>query len=409
MSGSQTVLWLHVVGVTEQGIQALPPVQLDLLKKAKCIIGPQRLLDGVSSTTAKLSPWETPLAKMVEQVLTHRNTPTVILATGDPNWQGIGVTLAKHLSDNEYALHSAPSAFQLAAAYMRWPLQNVTTLSLHGRFAEHLHAHILPSNRIIALTSDATTTQHVAEILVARGYGKSVLTVMEHLGGLSQRVFSFEAHEISQQKIGAFYTLAIDCVSDEGVSLLPATPGLPDGAFISDGQLTKRDVRATTIAKLCPYPNAFLWDVGAGCGSVAIEWMRAARFAKAICFEKNAKRCEMIAQNKMALGTPDLKIVEGELPQTLDEQPRPHAVFIGGDVDNTVLFETCWAALLPQGRLVANAVTLEGEQALVVRQKQYGGTLTRLQVSVSDIIGTQAVMRPRMAVMQWDVTKGVSL
>ena len=180
---------------------------------------------------------------------------------------------------------------------MRWPLQHVATLSLHGRPAELIHPHIAPGNRILALTTDATTAPHVARLLVERGYGRSVLTVLEHLGGRDRAHRLPPTAQGFDLTIGDFYVLAIDCVADPGAPLLAPVPGLPDDAFVSDGQLTKREVRAATLGKLPPYPGALLWDVGAGCGSIGIEWMRAARDAKAIAFEREGERLQMIAVN----------------------------------------------------------------------------------------------------------------
>lgn len=405
MSTEPVTPWLHVVGVTEQGVDALSGKSRVLLQTARTIIGPQRLLDDLTTAGAQLVAWQSPLENMIEQVLAQRGNSTIVLATGDPNWFGIGVTLLKHIPQAEFALHPAPSAFQLAAARLHWPLQNIATLSLHGRAVESLHPQILPGNRILALTSDASTLRQVAEILIDRKYGGSQLAVLENLGSADEAIQIFAAREADQHTIGNFYVLAIDCVADHGAPLLPSVPGLPDDAFVSDGQLTKRDVRAATLAKLAPVPDALLWDVGAGSGSVAIEWMRGARNARAICFERQTQRCEMIAQNKIALGTPGLEIVQGELPATLEGQPAPDAIFLGGDVDNEDLFSACWQALKNGGRLVANAVTIKGEQALFARQARYGGMLTRIDVSVLDHLGDVRIMRPRMAVLQWDVVK----
>lgn len=397
-------LWLHIIGVSERGVDGLGPEARALLASAQTVIGPERFLEGVPDTQNRVA-WQSPLSTMIEQVLAQRGTPTIILATGDPNWFGIGATLKKHLAQEEFILHPAPSAFQLAAAKMHWPLQNVTAISLHGRAVEALHAHILPSNRILALTSDARTLKGVAGILAARGYGQSMLSVLENLGGKNERVTSFSANDTAAQRIGDFYVLAIDCVADADAVLLSAVPGLPDDAFISDGQLTKRDVRAATLAKLAPFPNALLWDVGAGCGSVGIEWMRAVRDAKAICFERDDARLQMIATNRDALGVPTLEIVAGEVPENLTDQPAPDAIFLGGDVGNDALFDACWQALKPGGRLVANAVTIEGEQALYARHEIHGGELVRIDVSVLGKVGSYRAMRPRRAVTQWLVIK----
>ena len=359
---------------------------------------------GVSNTPQTLIPWQSPLSAMLDQVTALRGTPTVILATVDPIWFGIGATLAKHLDPAEFITHPHPSAFQLAAARLHWPLQNVATISLHGRAPENLHSHVLPGNRVLALTSDALTFDAVKTILIARGYGQSQLTILENLGGPDERIISGTATEANPPG-GDFYVLAIDCVADATAPLLPAIPGLPDDAFVSDGQLTKRDVRATTLARLAPFPDALLWDIGAGCGSVAIEWMRAARGARALAFERDPERVAMIGANALALGVPSLGIIAGGALENLAGQPTPDAIFIGGDVDNDALFDAAWTALKPGGRLVANAVTLAGEQALYARQQRFGGELMRIDVSVLDTIGAHRVMRPRMAVTQWMVRK----
>lgn len=394
--------WLTIIGVGEGGITALPPMLQSLVGEAKTVLGPPRFVE--ASTLQHFIPWQSPLSAMLDQIAALRGTPSVILATGDPMWFGIGATLAKRLDPAEFTIHPHPSAFQLAASRLRWPLQNVATISLHGRPPENLHPHILPGNRILALTSDASTLDAVRTILVVRGYGGSILTILENLDGPSEQLTSGPAADFAQP-IGDFYTLAIDCVADTNAPLLPPIPGLPDEAFVSDGQLTKRDVRATTLAKLAPFPNALLWDIGAGCGSVAIEWMRAARGAKAIAFERDDERLAMIATNATALGVPVLTTVPGEAPSSLANQPAPDAIFIGGDVGNENLFDAAWAALKPGGRLVANAVTLDGEQALYERQSRLGGDLTRIDIAVLHAVGAHRVMRPRMPVTQWLVIK----
>ena len=386
--------WLTVIGAGEGPLPAFPV--------ADTILGPARLRGRVPNLTV----WRTPtLEGMLAQLLEHRGTPTVALASGDPMWFGLGATMARHLDHDEFRVEPGPSSFQFAAARLRWPLRHVATLSLHGRAVEGIVPHILPGNRILALTSDRTTAPAVAAILAARGYGQSVLTTLECLGGPDERLAFGTAADFDFTPLGDFYVLAIDCVADAGAPLLPAVPGLPDEAFLSDGQLTKRDVRAATLGKLAPYPGALLWDVGAGCGSVAIEWLRAARDARAVAFESDAARCGLIRQNARQLGTPTLMLVEGEAPATLAGQAQPDAIFLGGDVGNDALFGACWEALRPGGRLVANAVTLDGETALYDRQDRFGGELSRIDVSVLDRVGDRRVLRPRMAVTQWAVAK----
>lgn len=398
--------WLNIIGVTEDGVAALPSSHRSVLDNAETVIGVQRRLTGLDAGRQTLIEWDGKLDEMVARILCFRSTHTVLLASGDPNWFGIGATLSRHLEQHEFALHPVPSSFQLAASRLHWPMQNLTTLSLHGRPTSALHPHVLPGNRVLALTSDRKTLTEVAEILEQRGYGDSGFTVLENLGSADERISSFSASDATSQSIGDFYVLAIDCVADADAAMLPPIPGLPDHAFVSDGQLTKRDIRAATLAKLAPFPGALLWDVGAGSGSVAIEWMRAARVAGAIAFEKKLSRVEMIKANMVALGTPTLEVREGDALENLGDAPAPDAIFIGGDVSNEPLFEACWTALKSRGRLVANSVTLDGEKALFDRQEKFGGELARLEISVLDRIGDERVFRPRMAVTQWAVTKG---
>jgi precorrin-6Y C5,15-methyltransferase (decarboxylating) len=367
-------------------------------------IAPQHL----GSTDAELQThveWDASLDKMLAQVERCRDTPTVILASGDPMWFGIGATLSKRLDPGEFEVHPLQSAFQLAAAAMRWPMQHLTTISLHGRPAELIYPHLQPGARVLALTSDGDTAYRVADMLVARGYGESVLTVLESLGGGDERIAGAKAVDFADIAVGDFYVLALDCVADPDADVLPAVPGLPDDAFVSDGQLTKREVRAATLAKLAPTPGALLWDVGSGCGSIAIEWMRAARDAEAIAFEREDERLQMIAANANALGVPTLRIENGDAPQSLAGMPAPDAIFLGGSVGDAGLFTVCWNALKPGGRFVANAVTLEGEQALYARLHSHGGDLVRIETSVLDMVGDHRVLRPRMAVLQWSVVK----
>ena len=385
--------WLEIIGAGEGDLPALP--------NDRTIIGPARLQPAVPG----LTPWRSmKLGDMIAQTMEHRGTPTTLLASGDPLWFGFGATLVGHLEPGEYSVRPAPSSFQFAAAEMRWPLQHVTTLSLHARPVELLHPHIAPGVRILALTTDATTAREVALMLVGRGYGASVLTVLENLGGPRQRVTSRLARDFGSP-IGDFYVLAIDCVASPGAQLLPAVPGLPDDAFVNDGQLTKRDVRAATLSRLAPYPGALLLDVGAGCGSIAIEWMRAARDAAAIAIEREPARCEMIVANASRLGVPALRVVAGEAPERLEGLPVPDAIFIGGDVGSAALFDGCWSLLRRGGRLVANAVTLEGERALLSRQAELGGELVRIEISSLDTIGGHHAFRPRLPVTQWALTK----
>ncbi|MBN9314851.1 MAG: precorrin-6y C5,15-methyltransferase (decarboxylating) subunit CbiE [Devosia sp.] len=441
--------WLHIIGVGERGPRELPASYKLLLGYADTVIGPARFLADLEpvsrpNATADLfnpefvskrsfeavaralageepdhSPaanysdgrtlleWEPPIDNMIEQVMALRDSPTVILASGDPMWFGIGATLTRHLLPGEFVIHPHPSAFQLAAARLHWPLQSVAAISLHARPVETLHPHLVPGNRILALTADRSTVDLALELLIDRGYGHSLITTLENLGSSEERITSGEAETFDSHDVEDFYVLAIDCVPDFTAPLLPPVPGLPDESFVNDGQLTKREVRAATLAKLAPFVGAVLWDVGAGSGSVAIEWLRAARDTRAVAFESAGARVQMIAANAASLGVPHLEIVQGRAPEAFGNRAPPDAIFMGGDVGNDDLFDACWGALKPGGRLVANAVTLDAEHALYSRHLQLGGELTRIEVAALDRVGGHRAFRPRMAVTQWVVSKAV--
>jgi precorrin-6Y C5,15-methyltransferase (decarboxylating) len=297
------------------------------------------------------------------------------------------------------------SSFSLAVARMGWSLPDCDTLSLHGRDAAHLEPFIQPGVRLIVLTSDATTIPEVASRLIARGFEKSEITVFENMGGPRERRSSFVAKDFTARPYSDLNTLAIHCIAGPNAKRLSRLAGLPDDAFVHDGQLTKREVRAATLAALGPSPDQLLWDVGAGCGSVAIEWMRSCRGAMAIAFERDAGRSRLIAENAAALGTPRLKLVKGAAPASFANEPVPDAVFIGGGLGDQGVFEEAWAALKPGGRMVVNVVTIEGELHLADLHETHGGDLVRLDIAHLTRIGSLRALKPRMAVLQWRAEK----
>jgi precorrin-6Y C5,15-methyltransferase (decarboxylating) len=397
--------WLSVIGIGEDGLDGLSPRARTLLSKADVIVGSKRLLAFAGETTAERHEWPQPFSAVIERIKPLRGRATVVLATGDPLNYGVARKLMEIVPFEEMEIIPHLSSFSLAAARMGWPLGDCDMITLHGRPAANVEAFIQPDVRLLALTADGSTIAEVARRLVARGYGPSEMTVLENMGGPRENSIRFRAEDFVAHPFSDLNTLAIRCRRKLGAALLPRAPGLPDEAFIHDGQLTKREVRAATLAALAPYPDALLWDVGAGCGSVAIEWMRAARGARAIAFERDAERLRMIGENADRLGTPRLQIVAGEAPQSLDGQETPDAVFIGGGLGMHSVFETGWAALKSQGHMVANVVTLEGELHLVDLQEKYGGDLVRLDVSYLTRIGSLRALKPRMAVLQWRAVK----
>jgi len=397
--------WLSIVGIGEDGLAGLTAPARALVEDAEVFVGGERHLAMLPEDDRERLAWPSPLSALLDDIASRRGRRVCVLASGDPLWYGVGVSLLRRVPRNEIAILPGRSAFSLAAARIGWPLAEVDCLTLHGRPLSSLHPFVQPDARLLLLSEDASTPPAVARLLDERGYGASEMTVLEHLDGENERCIEGTAATWSANDIADLNTLAVRCVAGPDAVLLPRTPGLPDEAFRHDGQMTKREVRAATLAALAPVPGQLLWDVGAGCGSIAVEWMRAAPRARAVAVERKAERRAMIAENAESLGTPLLQIVAGEAPAALDGLAAPDAVFLGGGVSREGLLAACWNALKPGGRLVANAVTLEGEAALLAWQKERGGSLTRIAVSRAAPVGPFRGWRPMMPVTQYAAIK----
>lgn len=401
-----TEIWLHVVGIGEDGLDGLGATARAAVEHAEVLVGGRRHLAMVDDDGRERLAWPSPFDALVEEIESRRGRRVCVLATGDPCWYGVGATLARAFSRREMMVYPGPSAFSLACARLGWSLSEIDTLSLHGRPVATLHAFVQPRSRLLALANDRSTPHSVADLLVARGYGSSHLVVLEHLGGERERVIETSAADAGRHSFTDFHTLAIECVASPGAHRRSRAPGLPDEAFCHDGQLTKRAIRAATLAVLAPAPGELLWDVGAGCGSIAIEWMRAVPRTEAIAIERQPSRVHFIQRNARALGVPGLEIVTGHCPQALEGLPQPDAVFLGGGLRDSGVFDRCWQSLTPGGRLVVNTVTAEGECALLERHSRVGGELQRLAVSALTELGSLHAFRPSLPVTQLVVTKG---
>ena len=397
--------WLAIVGIGEEGLSSLMPPARVLLDEAEVLVGGARHLAMLPEDGRERLTWPSPLKALIDEIEGRRGRRVCVLATGDPLHYGVAVTLAKRIPREEMVIIPGVSAFSLAAARMGWSLSEVEMLTLHGRPLALLPPYIQPGARLLLLSDGAASPAAVAELLRARGYGDSRITVLEHMGGAEERRLDGTAADWSANDVADFNTLAVDCVAGPEAAMLPRTPGLPDDAFRHDGQMTKREVRAVTLAALAPLPGQLLWDVGAGCGSVAVEWMRAAARARAIAIERRDDRRALIAENAAALGAPNLEIVAGEAPAALADLELPDAVFIGGGAASEGLFEACWQALRPGGRLAANVVTLTGEARLAAWHGAVGGSLSRLAVARAEPVGPHVGWRPLMPVTHYSVTK----
>ncbi|MEP2946075.1 MAG: precorrin-6y C5,15-methyltransferase (decarboxylating) subunit CbiE [Lentilitoribacter sp.] len=399
--------WLTILGVGDDGLASLNSSAKLLFDRAETIIAPARVLEVIDTGDKNTIPWTFGVSETIAFIKERRGEATTILATGDPMHFGIGATLRKFFDEDEMLVIPSPSGFSLAAAKLGWRLQETAMISLHGRSVAGLVPHIQPGRQIISLTSNAKTIYAAAQSLVERKFAKSKLTILEHIGGFSEKISTFTAQQIVEQEqaFADFNMLAIECIADDGANFFSTVPGLDDDAFLHDGQLTKREVRALTLSLLAPYPFATLWDIGAGCGSIGIEWMRASQGAKAFAIEQDASRCELIAKNANILGTPTLKIYHGSAPDQLSELPAPDAIFIGGGLTSNGLFDACWDALPVGKRLVANAVTVQSEAYLTKLFETHAGDLTRLQVSRAIPVGKFHGWKSNMPVTLWSVTK----
>lgn len=395
--------WLHIVGIGEDGMDGLTPATRAVVEAAQVIVGGERHHALAESIGATRISWPSPFNALIETLKAQRGKRVVVLASGDPLWYSVGARIGRSIDPAEIIYHPQVGAFQMAAARMGWSMADLETLTVHGRPVEQMIAYIQPDQRLLILTTGAETPAQIAAFLAARGFGQSKMTVLANMGGEDEARFDGIADSWAHE-VPPFNTLAVDCVAAPDAALLPRVPGLADDLFQSDGTMTKQEVRAATLAKLMPMRGALLWDIGCGCGSVAVEWMRAARYARAIGIEPRADRRAMAAANALALGAPKLELVEGMVPAALDGLAPPDAIFIGGGLSREV-FASAWAALRPLGRLVANSVTLESEAELIELHREFGGDLVKLQIMRVEPIGSLSGWKPLRPVTQLSLVK----
>ena len=391
-----------VTGIGADGWAGLSPRARAAIEQAGAVVGGGRQLALLPASVAgRRIPLPSPLLPGLPELVTeHSGGGLVVLASGDPMFYGIGSTLVRLLGAERVRVLPHPSSVSLAAARLGWPLDDVDVVSLVGRPLELLHPALQPGRRVLALTAETSAAAGIRALLETRGFGASPVTVLADLGGPAEAIGPADGRPHSRLAI-----VAIECRLDAGAAPLPRSPGLPDDAFEQDGQITKREIRALALAALAPVPGQLLWDVGAGSGSIGIEWMRTHPASRAIAVEPRADRRDRIARNAAALGVPGLAVVPGTAPAALTGLPRPDAVFIGGGVTADGVVQACWDALDAGGRLVANAVTIEGELTLAGWHRRLGGSLTRIAVERADRLGSFTTWRPALPVVQWAVRK----
>jgi precorrin-6B C5,15-methyltransferase / cobalt-precorrin-6B C5,C15-methyltransferase len=396
---------LVVVGIGADGWAGLGEAARAAVLAAETIVGSPRQLALVPASPARRLPWPSPIDGLVDELCTTGGAGTCVLASGDPMLHGIGATLARRLGHDRLHVHPHPSALALACARLGWPEAEVELISAVGRPPEAIVRALQPGRRIVAYVAGVAGAGELALVVCGRGFGASRMVVLEQLGGPEERVTETTAAEWGMRAVDALHAVALECRADAGAEWLPRAAGLPDDAYEHDGQITKRAIRALTLAALAPAPGQLLWDIGAGSGSIAIEWLRCEPLARAIAIEAHAERALRIHANARALGVPHVQVLPSRAPESLAGLAAPDAIFIGGGLTEPGLVERCWEALLPAGRLVANAVTLESEQVLVASCAERGGALVRLAVSHAEPLGAFTTWRPQLPIVQWSARK----
>jgi precorrin-6Y C5,15-methyltransferase (decarboxylating) len=398
--------WLAILGIGEDGVEGLSEAARALVRDAGLVIGGERHLSlAAPLIRGDQAPWPRPFSEAIPRILARRGRPTAVLASGDPFCFGAGGALARHLDPSEWICLPAPSAFALACARLGWAGQDAVQVSLCGRPLEPIAPLLQPGRRLLVLSADETTPEALAAYLTERGFGPSRVHVLEALGGPDERRRSALAAAFDIADVQPLNLLAVDVAAAPGAWVMPLACGLPDDAFEHDGQITKREVRAVTLSALAPCAGERLWDVGGGSGSISIEWMLRHPDNRAVMLEPNRERAARAARNACRLGVPALRILDARAPEGLAGLPTPDAVFLGGGAGDPMVIEAAWTALRSGGRLVANAVTIETEAALLQARRRLGGSLTRLSVERLEPIGGMEAFRPARTVTQWTAVK----
>jgi precorrin-6Y C5,15-methyltransferase (decarboxylating) len=395
--------WLNIVGIGQDGLSGLSDAVKDLLKKAEVIFGSSRHHQLTSTLDVSRVHWPKPFDLIYEKIASYRGKIVVVLVTGDPLWFSAGIQIKDFFVKEEIIFYPHISAFQSVAARMIWPMSEIEMLSVHGRPLEKIIPYLQPNQKLIVLTSGSETPKEIAELLTDRNFGKSKMTVFSSMGDKNEQLF-FQTAENWKKSVPSFNTLAIECLPAGFCDIVPKTPGLSDNVFKNDGTMTKREVRAVTLSKLKPTNGAVLWDIGCGCGSVSIEWMRSASNSVAIGVDKRADRCELSSINAINLGVPDFKVINGQAPEALHNLDKPDAIFIGGGLSKEI-FEFSWSQLTTNGRLVVNVVTLKSQALLLELYSQYGGDISQLEIKRVEQIGDSTIWKPLTAVTQWSIEK----
>ncbi len=393
--------WLSVIGIGEDGLSGLSAASLAALQEAEAVFGGARHLE-LAQAGARGRPWSVPFD--IAPVMEMRGQRVAVLASGDPFWHGVGGTLARQLEPTEWRVYPGPSSFSLIAARMGWRLEETVCLGLHAAPVERLLPNLADDVQAICLLRDGVAVQPFLAWLADRGFGASPASVFVAVGGPREQRCDGSAEALLSRDFDAPVAVAVALKGRTSADGFQRSSGLPDDAFHHDGQITKRPVRALTLSALAPRRGEMLWDIGAGSGSISVEWLLSAgRNARAIAIEPRRDRIETIRANAAAFGFSDrLMIVEGTAPDALTDLPEPQAVFVGGGASEELL-SALWSRLPAGSRLVANAVTLESEALLGRWAAEKGGSLMHIAIAEASALGTRRGWSPARPIVQWSV------
>lgn len=391
--------WLTVIGLGEDGLPGLSEASRKTLSAARTIFGGPRHLELVDAGD-RGQPWPVPFS--TAPVLALRGQPVVVLASGDPFWHGAGGSLARDLAADEWTSHPAPSVFSLAANRLHWKLEHSLCLGLHAAPFEQMVPLLAPKRQILCTLRDGAAVGELATWLTEQGFGSSELFVLERLGGPQERIRQTSAQGFDLNDVQAPVAIGI---APAGCKGLPQASGLADTHFISDGQITKRPIRALTLSALAPRADELLWDIGGGSGSISVEWCLATPGGRAVTFEPREARLENVRANANRFGlSRRMAAVHGKAPAVLTGYELPDCVFIGGG-GSQALLDHLWL-ILPEGtRIVANGVTLETETLLMQAHAQHGGQLLKAEIAEAGALGSMRDWQRARPVIQWSVTR----
>jgi precorrin-6Y C5,15-methyltransferase (decarboxylating) len=395
--------WLTIVGLGEDGPDGLPPASRRAIEDAEIVVGPPRHLGLLPDCGKERIEWPIPFADGLPRLKALTGRRVVVLASGDPFWFGSGSVIARELPACEWRALPGPSTFSLAAARLGWQLERTLCLGLHAAPLSRLRPHLSCGSRVLVLLRDGAAVADLAALLVRAGFGAARIVVLECLGGPAERVREMTARGPAPEDIRHPVCAAVAVAVSDGPAV-PCASGRPDALFLNDGQLTKRPIRALTLSALAPRAGQRLWDIGAGSGSVAIEWLLSHPETSATAVEVREDRVARIRRNADELGVDRLEIVTGEAPAALEALSTPDAVFVGGGLSQALL-EDVWQRVPAGTRLVANAVTLESEALLAEWQVREGGELLRIELAAAGSLGSKRGWQSAYPVVQWSVER----